>query len=203
MIVAIYILALILALSIIYYTLKLGISPMPSNAIVTKNILRLLRELESANNINSHTRIAELGAGWGSLVFAIARQYPQAVVTAYERSFVPWLILRIRRLLWVQPNLIIKRLDFLEQDLGHQQLFICYLYPGGMTKLADKIKIDKLSGLLITHTFALPLTKETHVEADGQTNVELIKKLQANDLHQTPIYVYNLLANNQKDNYKK
>ena len=57
------------ALSVIVYTLRYGISPMPTSPRVRRVLLGLLPE-------DPGGPVAELGAGWGTLAFPLARRWP-------------------------------------------------------------------------------------------------------------------------------
>ena len=163
--------ALVVAVSIVWYTLKLGISPMPSAESARAEILQLIDLAEDGP-------IIDLGSGWGNLLIPLARQYPERSIVGYELSPVPWLFsVFLKRVLGLK-NLHVLRRDFLHEDLSHAAVLICYLHPEGMQGIASKLHTDHhCAGCLISHNFALP-------------SFEPEKVIKANDLFRSPIYVY-------------
>ena len=61
------------AVTIIFYTLRNGISPMPTGGRVNRVVLDVLHE------INPTGRIVELGSGWGTLALRIGKRLPQCL----------------------------------------------------------------------------------------------------------------------------
>ena len=122
--------------------------------------------------------IYELGSGWGNMVVALAKRYPQRSIVAYEASLLPWLV----SVVWVKAlglqNVQVRRQNFLHADLSDAQVMVCYLFPKGMVKLQAKLA-DKAGSLnyLISHHFALP-------------HHEPIQILRLKDAYKTPIYLY-------------
>ena len=161
--------------SLVYYTIKLGISPIPTSIVVRKHLLALVHK-QYANF--SVLKIAELGSGWGSLAIPIAKQFPAITVYAFEASFVPYWFARLRLLVSPQKNLVLMHKDFYNVPLTDFDMFVCYLYPNAMNKLRSKFEQELTKpAIIITHTFAI----------HGWTAVETKK---VNDLHQTTIYAY-------------
>lgn len=159
------------AASIAWSTLRLGISPMPTSRRVRAALLDLVpREVDG--------EVHELGAGWGGLAFALAETLPRARVVAWEVSFVPWLVCRLRLALKPRPNLELRRRDFFEADLSGARVVVCYLWTGAMTRLAQKFSAELPEGaVVLSQTFALRgWTAET-------TRV-------VEDVYRTPVYRY-------------
>lgn len=166
-----FLFAAALGLSIIFFTLRYGISPMPTTYRIKKILLQELPPDVAGN-------IVELGSGWGTLAFPLAEKYPAAQVIGYEISWLPYLFSQFRLFLKPQPNLSFKRTDFLTSDLSNAKMLICYLYPGAMENLASKLaKNAPIGALLVSHTFALPGKKPQ-------------RKIIVDDLYSTPIYLY-------------
>ncbi len=155
-------------LSICYWTIKNGISPMPTSYKVTKALLTSLPE-------HVERKIVELGSGWGNLANALAKKYRDCEVIGYETSPIPYYV---SRLIYRQKNLIFKRKDFFSEPLHDASLAVCYLYPGAMQQLKTKLEMEGSSQLLIaTHTFSIPGWKAT-------------KTVTVDDLYRTKIYFY-------------
>lgn len=158
-------------LSMVVYTFLTGISPVPTNRRVRTTLLAALPDrLEG--------RIFELGSGWGTLAFPLARRYPDCPVEAYELSPAPWAFSRLRALLTPAPNLTIRRSDFHRASLTRAALVVCYLYPGGMSRLRPKLEAELPAGaLVVSNFFAVPGWKPLAVH-------------RADDLEGSPVYVY-------------
>ncbi|HOB54214.1 MAG TPA: class I SAM-dependent methyltransferase [Acidobacteriota bacterium] len=157
-------------LSVVYHTLKTGISPLPSS--------RRAREVMLSEIPNGFSgRIVEAGSGWGSLAVPMARRFPEAAVIGYELSSVPLFCSRLRRL-GRCANLRLRRADFLAVSLADADLVVCYLFPGAMRALDAKLRRELRPGArVISNTFALP----------GWTPVRTHR---LPDIFATPIYIY-------------
>lgn len=162
--------------SIVFYTLKNGISPMPTSTKVKKDLLSMIKGLNGKPN--SIQRIYELGSGTGSLSCAISRQMTSATVIACENSPIPYVLSVIRAKLTRCQNLILKRENFDQLNITPAELIICYLSTEIMVNLSSKLKKELRPGsFIISHTFALPeWTPE--------------KIIYVNDFYRTPIYLY-------------
>lgn len=135
------------------YCFITGISPVSSSLASKKKIVSSISPDQKGN-------IYELGAGWGSLAFPIARRCPNATVTAYELSPIPWLFMRIKAAIFRPKNLVMKRKNFLGDNLSKASLVVCYLHPGAMTKLSGKLAKELDSGSqVICNTFEMPAWK--------------------------------------------
>lgn len=162
------------SISILWYTLKTGIPPMPSSGRVCRVILE-------ASEKAAEGPIIDLGSGWGGLLFALARKYPDRPVIGYELSWLPWIYSQAYSVIFRLKNVRIYRQNFLTTQLPDATLLICYLHPKGMQALQKKLSSDgqKLNTLLISNTFALPENQP-------------VETLRIDDLYRTPIYIYRL-----------
>jgi hypothetical protein len=159
-----FFLALSIFFSLLYYTIRLGISPMPTS-------FRVLRKMDQILPERVEGAIVEMGSGWGHVAFFLARKYKAAQVIGYEKSWVPFLISKLVFL--GQKNLQFKRVDFRNVSIEEAELVYCYLFPGAMEVIARK----KRKGVLISNTFFLPQGK-------------IKKEIELFDLFQTKIYIY-------------
>jgi len=163
----------IVSLSLIWGSLRSGITPVPSSRKAKQAILKAAAQAPAGT-------IIELGSGWGTLALALAAQHPDREVIGYEISLVPWLFSLMRKKIKRLSNLSLQKKNFLRHELPPASLLTCYLYPGGMEKLAEKIATERPAiEMLISNTFALP-----------GMNPEQVIQLQ--DLYKSPIYVYRL-----------
>ncbi|MBM7662657.1 hypothetical protein JOC85_003467 [Bacillus mesophilus] len=166
-------LTLIATFSIVLTSMRNRISPTPTSYRVKKELLKILLD-------ETPTKVVDLGAGWGTLVFPIAKQHPNAKVVAYENSLIPFLFMKLRQLVSPTPNLSIERRNFYHADLSSFDLIVCYLFPRGMKKLKDKFNSElKSNALIYTHTFSIP-------------GWEPLEKWKARDLFRSPIFKYKI-----------
>lgn len=157
--------------SVVWATLRLGISPMPTSPAVRRAVLALL-----PHDVDGE--VHELGAGWGGLALALADACPRAQVVAWEASFVPWLWCRLRLALRPRKNVTLRHGDFFGADLSRARLVVCYLWTGAMTRLGPKLEAELPQGaVVVSHTFAL-----RGWQAEQAVRVD--------DLYRTPVYRY-------------
>ena len=148
--------------SIVWYTVKLGISPMPSSLKARRAVQELLPDVRGP--------VYELGAGWGSLLGIMGRYTD---VRVYELSPVPFAVAWLR----AAKNVKVVRRDFFEVDLGDAKLVVCYLYPGAMVKLREKFERELNDCWVISNTFAVPGWKP-------------VKVIVLDDWYKTRVYLY-------------
>lgn len=160
--------ALVILFLLLFFTLKNGISPMPTSHKVRKFLFSHLPELKDG-------LVVDLGSGWGNLVFPLSKKYKNCEVIGYENSPIPYFF---SSLLNHAPNVTIKRENFLDRPLNEADLVVCYLFPKGMEKLKSKLEKElKTGSQVVSHTFAVPGWQPTKV-------------IEADDLHYTKIYFY-------------
>ena len=163
----------IVGASIIWGTLKVGISPMPSSKKARQAILEL-------SKVTGNGPIYDLGSGWGHLVISLARLYPERQIVAYELSMVPWLVTKLLKKLLGLNNLVLYRKNFLTEDLSHASVLICYLFPVVMDEIKEKLQLDTgNTRFVISNNFALPTYKAEQV-------------IRLNDFYKSPVYLYKM-----------
>lgn len=163
-----------LALSLIVYSLALGITPNPTNRKVLDTLLIHLPPLQSG-------KVLELGSGWGNIAFHLAKQRPGCTVIGYELSPLPWgwsfFMHRVRGL----ANLQLIRRNFYEVSFEDASVVVCYLFSGAMLKLKKKFEAELRAGTtIISHTFSIP----------GWTPSQIIE---VKDLYRTKIFIYKIV----------
>lgn len=163
--------ALGVLVSIVIWTVRNGISPMPTSPIATRCLLEALPE-------GIEGTIIEVGSGWGTLLFSLAEKLPKCKVVGYENSPIPYFFSKLRHFVFPWKNIEIHRADFFQESLNDANLVVCYLYPGAMAKLKRKFEKElKPSAWVISNTFAVP-GWEPH------------RTVLVNDLFNTKIYIY-------------
>jgi hypothetical protein len=149
-----------LALSVLIVAVGTGVPPYPARR---REITEVLSLLERAN-LDPGTRLAELGAGWGTLGLAIARRFPTLRVTGYEISPVPFLCAKIRaRSL---PNLDIRFGDFHKVDLRPFGAVAAYLMIKPMPRVAKKLDDELAAGASVV-TLGFWFRGRTPTETEG------------------------------------
>lgn len=158
-------------LSIMIWSIKNGIAPMPTTRRQTRCILQNLPE-------DPGPFVFDLGSGLGTLAISLARRYPKSVVTGVESSPVPYWISRLLRAVFRVPNLVFRRQDLLETSLVDASAVVVYLYRAGIRRLKPKLEQElKPEVWILSNTFAFPDWKPLRIVNVG-------------DLNHTKIYVY-------------
>ncbi len=162
-----------LATSLIYNTIKLGISPMPSSSKAYHAMLKLIAETGSGT-------IVDLGSGWGNFVIPLAKSQPKRQIIGYELSLLPWLTSLLAKKLFALDNLTLYRENFYHAKLPKASVLVCYLYPQAMSKINDKLRVEQPNvDYLISNNFALPSWQPEQVITLG-------------DFYKSPIYRYKI-----------
>lgn len=165
-----------IAASIIWWTLKNGISPMPSSKKARRAILKAISPDQTGT-------LYELGSGWGTLLIPLAKSHKQCTIIGFETSRVPYIISKMLILIFGHKNVRLFRKDFYNEPLKDAEIIICYLYPEAMKKLKVKFEQELKTGTrVISNTFAIPEWKPEQI-------------LMIHDLYSTKIYIYKVDKN--------
>lgn len=121
---------LVLAGSVLWFTLRTQVPPVPSSRQEIADVVALLQ----AAQLPEAPVIYELGCGFGDLALALARAFPQAKVVGLEVSPVPAWIARLRSLR--MPGLTIYRKDYTQTSLNDADVVTAYLMIGAAARLA-------------------------------------------------------------------
>jgi hypothetical protein len=162
-----------MACSIIWSTMWVGISPMPSSQKARQAIIKLLENTGTGS-------IYELGSGWGNLLIPMAQKFPHRKIIGYELSLLPWLVTKLLIKILGLQNIQLYRKNFMAADLSNASVLVCYLYPEAMQRLSSKLTtVNELPTFLISNNFALP--RHTAV-----------KTIHINDFYHSPVYFYKI-----------
>lgn len=136
--------------SIVVHSLRVGISPMPSSRRAVDAMLELVPAQTTGE-------VLELGAGWGTVAFAVARHAPGATVVACESSPVPFATMWVRQKVTRGPaNLSLRFGDFSKVPLAKAKVVVCYLWPESMTVLAGRFEAElPVGAIIVSNTFGL------------------------------------------------
>lgn len=156
---------------IVYSTMRLGISPMPSSSKAYNAILTLISDTDDG-------AIADFGSGWGNLVIRLAQEFPHRKIIGYELSLLPWCFSMLAKKTLKLNNLVLYRKDFYQADLSEVSVITCYLFPDAMNKLSEKLQKDEFSvNSVISNNFSLP-------------RFEASKTITLDDFYHSSIYFY-------------
>ena len=165
--------AAFITVSIIYSTVKLGISPMPSSNKAYKTMIKLI-------DLTGTGPIIDLGSGWGNFVIRAARKNPERRVIGYELSLLPWFTSILLKKILGLRNLTLYRQNFYNENLPDASVLVCYLYPEAMEKIKNKLLTEQPKVyFLISNNFALP-------------SWQSYKVVPLDDLYKSPIYLYKI-----------
>ena len=161
------------------YTIRTGISPVPTTPRVAAEIFAACPP-ESLIPPEAGNVVYELGSGWGNLAMALAKRFPERAVVGYELSPLPWLVSRLLLRLRPRPNLALHRADFMAADLSDAALVVCYLYPGAMRRLREKLERElPADALVVSNAFLVPGWQPNSVR-------------HAADQYETAVYLYRM-----------
>jgi hypothetical protein len=166
--------AIFITVSLLHYTVKLGISPMPSSSKAYSTMMELVNETGSGS-------IIDLGSGWGNFVIRIAKRNPQRQVIGYELSLLPWITSTLLKKALGLENLTLYRQNFYNVNLSGTSVLVCYLYPEAMNKIKNKLILERPKvDFLISNNFALP-------------SWQSYKVVPIDDFYKSPIYLYKIV----------
>lgn len=162
--------------SLIYSSITLGISPMPTSNKAYNTMMKLVDETGTGS-------IIDLGSGWGNFVIRIAKNNPHRKVIGYELSLLPWITSTLIKKVLNLKNLTLYRQNFYNVNLSNSSVLVCYLYPEAMEKIKNKLLLEQTKvDFLISNNFALP----SH---------QPYKIIRLDDFYKSPIYLYKIVKN--------
>ncbi len=129
--IAALLIASVCGLSIVAFQAITGVPPLSSKVAEGADVIALLKQAGLAQQ----AVVYELGSGWGSLVVALARAFPEADIRGIEISPLPYWVSRMRTR--NMPNVSLRRGNFYDSDLSDAQAVTCYLMIKPMPKLAS------------------------------------------------------------------
>ena len=168
---------LIMMCSIVFRSIKNGISPMPSNSHMQQAVIKQLDRLNSQGNI------VDAGSGFGYLLFKLSKKRPNARYIGLETSLIPHYCAKlIYKLVGLhhEHHITFIRRDIYEYDYSNTDVIVCYLYPKGMQKLYEVLKQQHIKHIyIISVAFAI-------------NELKPIQIVQCSDLYHTKVYTYEI-----------
>jgi len=137
------------------YTLTKAAPYYPSNNEIVGEIVKFVIK-------HPYAHVAELGAGDGRIVFALAKAGIKVTGIEVNPFFSLWM--RLRSAISGYTNVVINNGDFFKQDLNKYNIVVAYLLPDVMGKLETKIYQEMRKGsILLTNTFTLKKHKPSKI----------------------------------------
>lgn len=105
---------------------------------------------------------ADLGSGYGSMLFFLAGKFPDAQFSGYEISLLPFALSWLRSLLY--RNVKVRFRSFWEISLRDHQVVYAFLAPAPMPKLWAKVTAEMLpSSTFMTNSFPVPAKADQQI----------------------------------------
>ena len=125
-------------------------------------------------------KIVDLGSGWGSLAYPIAKRLPRRRGDRLRAFAYPVAVLTAQRRLRPTPkSQTLHRLSVFDADLSDVDVVVVYLHPAAMRKLGPKFERELRSGtLVLSNTFVVPTWKPTRTLHLGKSWLST-----SNDIH--------------------
>jgi hypothetical protein len=162
------------ALLLVYWgTFKGDVPLYLSSDEVTDTVVSLVAE-------SGAERVADLGAGVGTVAVPLARRAPEVSIEAWERAPLPYAMCRLRAL--GRRNLRVRAEDLWTAPLAEFDLVFAFLSPVVMERLAEKVRAEMRSGtLFVSAAFECPGWQAERV-------------FELDDRRETRVYVYRVGA---------
>ncbi|MGF7049536.1 SAM-dependent methyltransferase [Paenibacillus sp. DS2015] len=159
-------------LSIVYVSLRNGISPMPSTAPVRQVVTAEIKR------ITNRKSIVEAGSGFGTLAIHMGKYHTDSQIIGLENSRIPLWISKLLARMDNRTNVTFLRRDLYTYSYKDADLVVCYLYPGAMKRLTSIWSKGLNPGAqVISVCFAIP---------DWEPDRVTICK----DIYHTKVYIY-------------
>lgn len=124
-----------------------------------------------ATTLPTGTRITDVGAGIGSVVFPLAEQRPDLSLCGVENAPLPWGLGRLRQV-FASPTVRWRYGDLWTTSLRDTDVVYAFLSPAPMAALWEKLQAELPSGgWLVSNSFPVPgvtPTREIEVEGGGR-----------------------------------
>lgn len=116
-------------------------------------------------------RFADLGCGFGSLLFFLARRRPESLFCGFELSPLAYSFAKLRSLMY--RNVEIRGENFWKREWREFDVIYAFLSPEPMPLLEDKVRREGGKKLVLVNSFPLPTPCERVVE--GGQNLYVYK----------------------------
>ena len=165
----------LVALSAIFSVFIGRICPIPSSNNVIKTIISTIKKYDKGNG-----EIADIGSGYGYLLFKLAKAFPERKIIGYEVSVVPYVISLIVKFVLRCNNVEIifgdafKNIKKRPEKLSSAVSYLCFFKPNNFLRTVLE---DSVENVLLLNTYKLP-----DVEATEESDIL--------DIFKSKVYVY-------------
>ncbi|WP_322011222.1 hypothetical protein [Paraburkholderia sp. J12] len=140
--------AVVVCLSLLLMAILTGVPSLPSSQSEVKDIVALLKYAA----LPPRPVIYDFGSGWGTLLIALAKEFPEAQIRGIEISPFPYLVSRLRT--YRLRNVSLKWGSFFRSELTVANAIICYLMPGKMARVSALLDQTLTPGTpVVSNTF--------------------------------------------------
>ncbi|WP_225032610.1 methyltransferase [Paraburkholderia sp. XV] len=141
-------LTVLAGLSLVIFTALTGVPTRSSRRVEASDVIALLKHA----NLARSAVIIDLGSGWGALVVAVARAFPEATIEGIEISLFPYLISRLR--VSGLPNVTLRWGNFHRSNRRSAHAIVGYLMPSVMPGLSNLLDRKLKPGtVVVSNTF--------------------------------------------------
>lgn len=154
--------AIILVGISLFFESKTDIASVPTLPWVQKKMISALKKRFKEEG---SYEFAELGSGWGSLVFGLAKAFPNSSVHGYELSPIPYYVSLLLNKIFGDKNRVnFYKDDFFDIDLSQMDLIIFYLSGRHAIRLQDKLEAElKPGAVVMSNSFPIPDWKPSKI----------------------------------------
>lgn len=146
----------------LFFESKTDIASVPTLPWVQK---KMIETLKKKFKDDESCEIAELGSGWGTLVFGLAKAFPNSSVYGYEMSPIAYhTSVLLNKFFGDEKRIQLFKDDFFEIDLSQMDVVIFYLSGRHALRLKDKLERELKPGTVVmSNSFPIPGWKPSAV----------------------------------------
>ena len=121
--------------------------PLPTHPRTRRRMIEAIRKLRPAGATGG--LIIDPGCGFGGLVLALARAFPEAEVVGIDLQPLPLLVAQLRAKLLGFRNVTFRRGDLFKEDYRGVQVIACFLWGNVMEQLYAKWNAELQDGCVV------------------------------------------------------
>jgi cyclopropane fatty-acyl-phospholipid synthase-like methyltransferase len=144
-----------LIMAILFSAGYAGFSAAPWVPTLSRDKKQLLSQLQ----LKPGEKVVDLGCGDGSLLFAVAKRFPDAIYTGYDISLLPLFLGKMRRIIFrsTYKNVRVKFGNLFKKSLKDFDVVFVFLLPKCYPKLLKRLKTEvREDAVVIVEAWPLP-----------------------------------------------